>query len=42
MRVERFGLTVTFSDRVEEYNFEKEQTIEEIMDSLGQYIMILL
>ena len=37
---EEFGCTVTLSENDEKYGHEKEQTVEEIMNSLGQYIML--
>ena len=37
---EYFGCTVSLSDTVEEHYFDKEQTVEEIMNSLGQYVML--
>ena len=37
---EEFGCTISLSDTIDENDFEKEQSIDEIMDSLGQYIMI--
>ena len=37
---EEFGCKISLSDTIEENDFEKEQSIDEIMDSLGQYIMI--
>lgn len=35
-----FGCTVSLSDVVEENNFDKELAVEEIMNSLGQYITL--
>ena len=37
---EEFGCTISLSDTIEENDFEKELSIDEIMESLGQYIMI--
>jgi hypothetical protein len=37
---EEFGCTVSLSDTREENNYDREQTVDEIMDSLGQYIML--
>jgi hypothetical protein len=37
---ENFGCTVSLSDTVEEHSFDKEQTVHEIMNSLGQYVML--
>lgn len=37
---EEFGCTITFTENVEKYDYEKEQTVEDIMNSLGQYIML--
>lgn len=37
---EEFGCTISFSDTIEQYDFEKEINIDEILKSLGQYIMI--
>ena len=37
---EEFGCTVSLSDKEEENNYTGEQTVNEIMDSLGQYVML--
>jgi hypothetical protein len=37
---EEFGCTIFLSDTMEEYEFEKEQSNHEIIESLCQYIMI--
>lgn len=37
---EEFGCTVTFSDQEEDYDFENQKTVDEIMDSIGQYVML--
>lgn len=37
---EYFGVTVSLSDTVEEHCFDKEQTVDEIMNSLGQYVTL--
>ena len=37
---EEFGCTVTLSENKEMNDFEKEQTVDEIMNSIGQYIIL--
>jgi hypothetical protein len=37
---EEFGCSISFADRENESNTEKEMTIDEIITSLGQYILI--
>ena len=37
---EEFGCTVTFSEKEEDNDFEIQKTIDEIMDSIGQYVML--
>ena len=37
---EEFGCTVTFSEKEEENDFENQKTVDQIMDSIGQYIML--
>ena len=37
---EEFGCTVTFSEKEENNDFENQKTVDEIMDSIGQYIML--
>ena len=37
---EEFGCTVSLSDTKEKNNYDKELSIDEVMDSLGQYIML--
>ena len=37
---EEFGFTVTFSEKEEDNDFEIQKTIDEIMDSIGQYVML--
>ena len=39
---EEFGCTISFSDTIEQYDFEKEINIDEILKSLGQYIRFAL
>lgn len=38
--VEEFGCTVTLSENKDDYEFENQKTVDEIMDSIGQYIML--
>ena len=37
---EEFGCTVTFSEQEEGNDFENQKTVDEIMDSIGQYVML--
>ena len=37
---EEFGCTVTFSEKEEVNDFENQKTVEEIMDSIGEYVML--
>lgn len=37
---DEFGCTVSLSDNTEPNNFEKEWTVDEIISSLGQYVML--
>lgn len=37
---EEFGCTVTLSENEDDNEFEKQKTVDEIMDSIGQYIML--
>ena len=37
---EDLGCTISFSENVDNDGFEKERTIDEIMDSIGQYITL--
>lgn len=37
---EEFGCTVTFSEKEEENDFENQKTVDEIMNSIGQYVML--
>ncbi|WP_396179768.1 hypothetical protein [Flavobacterium sp.] len=37
---EEFGCTVTFSEKEEDNDFEIQKTVDEIMNSLGQYVML--
>lgn len=37
---EEFGCTVTFSEKEEDNDFENQKTVDEIMDSIGQYVML--
>jgi hypothetical protein len=37
---EEFGCTVTFSEKEEANDFENQKTVDEIMDSIGQYVML--
>lgn len=38
--VEEFGCTVTLSENEEDNDFEKQKTVDEIMNSIGQYIRL--
>jgi len=37
---EEFGCTVTFSEKEEDNDFENQKTVDEIMDSIGEYVML--
>jgi len=37
---EEFGCTVTFSEKEEDNVFENQKTVDEIIDSIGQYVML--
>jgi hypothetical protein len=37
---EEFGCTVTFSEQEEDNDFENQKTVDEIMKSIGQYVML--
>jgi hypothetical protein len=37
---EEFGCTVTLSENKDDNEFENQKTVDEIMDSIGQYIML--
>lgn len=37
---EEFGCTISFSENVGHREFESEQSVEEIINSLGQYVML--
>lgn len=37
---EEFGCTVTLSENEDENEFENQKTVDEIMDSIGQYVML--
>jgi hypothetical protein len=37
---EEFGCTITFSENADQNEFDKGQTVEEIMNSIGRYIML--
>jgi len=37
---EEFGCTVTLSENEEDNNYENQKTVDEIMNSIGQYVML--
>lgn len=37
---EEFGCTVTLSENKDDNEFENQKTVDEIMDSIGQYLML--
>ena len=37
---EEYGCTLTFSEKEEDNDFENQKTVDEIMDSVGQYVML--